>query len=130
MKTEHHAYTTTQPTALIADALTRAYTQLRADVSTITDPLGPIPAPGQTPPDIAVVGEGRNLIGGYWAVQAYVQDQGTHRYVELVALGQPLHERALAGARNTVSLTKSTQKLNDIAATLHTATGDLTPTTD
>lgn len=56
------------------------------------------------PPDLAVLVEKGSLLGGSSAIQIHVNDEGDHRLVAIVALGNSGFERAWGGARNTVSL--------------------------
>ncbi|KQQ07599.1 hypothetical protein [Rathayibacter sp. Leaf296] len=58
-------------------------------------------------PDLAVLVEKNSLLGGSSAVQIHLNDEGDHRLIGIVALGNSGLERAWGGARNTVSLTGS-----------------------
>lgn len=53
-----------------------------------------------------------------WAVQFYVFDRGDHREICIVALGDGGFSRAFNGIKNTVSLSKSTQVAEQLAAEL------------
>ena len=59
------------------------------------------------PPDLAVLVEKGSLLGGSSAVQVHINDEGDHRLVAVVALGDSGFARAMAGARNSVSFAGS-----------------------
>jgi hypothetical protein len=58
-------------------------------------------------------------IGGLWAVQVYVFDNGDQRQVKLVALGDRGLSRAWGGMRNTASLAKSLKIAERAAAAIN-----------
>ena len=55
------------------------------------------------PADLAVLVAKNGLIGGASAVQVHVNDEGDHRVIGIIALGDSGFARAWGGARNTVS---------------------------
>jgi hypothetical protein len=59
--------------------------------------------------DIQVVASGADFTA-LWAVQIYVVDRNNVREVMLVALGDSILSRAMGGARNTTSPSKSISK--------------------
>jgi hypothetical protein len=64
--------------------------------------------------DIEIVARGVDFTA-MWAVQIYVVDEGETREVTLVALGDGTFSRAMAGARNSTSLSKGIRKRDAIA---------------
>ncbi|GAB2559475.1 hypothetical protein [Leucobacter ruminantium] len=66
------------------------------------------------PSDLAVLVEKNGLIGGSSAIQVHVNDEGDHRLLAIIALGDSGFARAWGGARNTVSFGGSKK----LAATL------------
>ena len=101
MKTESVEFTTEKSLQQIVAILRQATSELKATMETVDsggDALSKFDGP--TDSDIQVVLSGRlGCIGGLkhprmgsmqndWAVQVYVDDMGTARHVQLVALGQ------------------------------------------
>ena len=70
------------------------------------------------PADLSVLVEKSGLIGGSSAVQVHVNDEGDHRLVEIIALGDSGFSRAMQGARNSVSLRGSKKLAAAVAETL------------
>lgn len=72
--------------------------------------------------DIEIVAQGgepiMGLSTGSWAVQIYVVDRGMEREIALVALGDNLLTRAWNSIRNSMSLSKSIKKRDEIADAL------------
>lgn len=68
--------------------------------------------------DIEIAASGQSLVGGAWTVQIYVRDGGSARNVSLLALGHSGFTRVMAGAKNTISMTKSIAKRDEIAAAI------------
>jgi hypothetical protein len=68
--------------------------------------------------DIEVVAQGQGFMSGGWAVQIYVFDEGERRRVSLIALGDGGFTRAMAGATNSVSLSASKKKRDQLANAL------------
>lgn len=68
--------------------------------------------------DIEIAASGRGLVGGGWTVQIYVRDDGAVRHVSLLALGHSTASRIWAGAKSTISMTKSIAKRDEIAAAI------------
>lgn len=55
------------------------------------------------PPDFSILAEKSGLIGGDSAIQVHINDNGDHRLVSIIALGDSGFARAMAGARNSLS---------------------------
>jgi hypothetical protein len=60
----------------------------------------------------------KKTIGGIWAVQVFVFDQGHQRQVKFIALGDSGASRAFHGIKNTASLSKSVKIAEQAAAAL------------
>jgi hypothetical protein len=68
--------------------------------------------------DIQVVAQGVDFTA-HWAIQVYVQDEGSQRNILLIALGDSGFTRAMGSLKNTISLTKSIKKRDYIASLLN-----------
>ncbi|WP_409046923.1 hypothetical protein AB2L57_09395 [Microbacterium sp. HA-8] len=68
--------------------------------------------------DIEIIAQGQSLLGPQWAVQVYVVDEEDKRAILLVALGEGGFTRAMSGARNSLSLSASIKRRDEIAAAL------------
>jgi len=110
----------------LGQALNRGFTRLKAKVERVSASSNPLDSLNGSP-DVAVVGTGQSLLGGGWAVHAYVTDLGTHRHVELVALGDSGFTRAFDGIRNSLSLGKSSEKMAQLADDLRSEDRDPRP---
>lgn len=117
MKQNILRFESTLPTPQIGMNLNQAYGRLRASVESIQASSNPLETFGQNP-EISVVGSGKSLLGGSWAVQAFVTDTGPVRQIELIALGDSAGSRVFNGAKNTLSLGKSNEKLSEIVSDL------------
>ena len=120
MKTNNLEFESSLTVQQLGHTLNGAYSRLRATVEPVEHSSNPLDTLGGSP-DIAVVGMARGLVGGAWGVHAYVNDVGPHRHVELVALGDSGFSRAFNGMRNTISLSKSSEKMAQIAEDLRSA---------
>lgn len=120
MKTNSLEFESTLSVQQIGQTLNRAYSRLKANVEPVEASSNPLDTMGGSP-DIAVVGTAKGLVGGSWGVHAYVNDAGTHRQIELVAIGDSGFSRAFNGIRNTVSLGTSSEKMAQIAEDLRAA---------
>lgn len=67
--------------------------------------------------DLAVVGSRQGMLN-QWAVQAYLTGKGSGTGITLIAVGDGAGSRMMAGARNSVSLSKSTEQMQQIIAAL------------
>ena len=117
MKQAAAQFVSNLPTTQLGINLNNAYGGLKANVESIQPSSNPLESFGHTP-EISVVGSGKSLLGGSWAVQAFVTDSGPVREIELIALGESAGARAFNGAKNTFSLSKSKEKLSAIVDSL------------
>lgn len=118
MKTSEITLRTTRSVADLGRALQTAFANARAEsIDPIQSGSGALSSFDDRA-DIEVVGHGGSLLGGMWAVQVYVHDQGDFREVQLVAIGDSGLSRAWHGARNTASLSLSTKKRDLVADAL------------
>ena len=67
---------------------------------------------------IQIVASSRGFISGNWSVQVYVSDDGAARRVSLLALGHSAFSRIMGGAKDTLSMSKSIAKRDEIAAAI------------
>ncbi|MCO7274086.1 hypothetical protein [Cellulosimicrobium cellulans] len=73
------------------------------------------------PPDFSILAEKRGLIGGDSAIQVHINDNGDHRLVLLVALGDSGFARAMQGARNSLSFGGSKKFAATVAEAIRSA---------
>lgn len=118
MKTAESTFTTTRTVPdigrMLREALTRAKARSIDDIQSSSGALSNF----DDKADIQVVAQGQSLLGARWVVQFYVHDRDTHRDVTLVALGDGGFTRAMNGTTNTVSLSASIKRRDEIAALL------------
>ncbi len=110
----------TSPKSLneLKSALQRVLAEARAkSIQEIEVPYDPLAVPTESV-DLKIVAEGQGLIGGSWAVQIFADEHDEGCDVMLIALGDSGFARAMGGVRNTVSLSKSVQVRDAIAARL------------
>jgi len=99
-----------------ANIVNAGFAKMKAQVEAIEASSNPLDQlDGEA--DIAVVGR-RATMMNLWAVQVYLFDMGEKCGIEMVALGEGGFTRAMHGPRNTVSLTKSVQKMESLVADL------------
>lgn len=95
-------------------ALTAAKAQLVEDIESTFGAL----AQFDDVAAIQIVASSRGLISVNWSVQVYVRDNGPARDVSLLALGHSAFSRIMGGAKDTISLSKSIAKRDEIAAAI------------
>lgn len=125
MKTMYRNFETGMSVREIGQVLNRAFGQVKGTVDPIASSQNPLDSFDGIP-DIAVAAQGQGLLTGAWVVQAYVYDVGDRRHIGLVALGDGGFSRAMQGIRGSVSLSKSTEKMDAVIQTLRTSDSSLT----
>jgi len=118
LKTDEIEFSTVLPVAQLGRALQEVLRSVKAkSIEPIESSSGALSS-FDDKAEIEIIAQGQSLLGGQWAVQAYVFDRGHDRLVTLVALGDGGFTRAMNGARNTASLGGSIKKRDEIAAAL------------
>lgn len=118
MKSSEISFTTRKSLADVGGSLQAAMARVKAqEIAQIESSSGALAAFDQRA-DIEIVGSGKTLLTGYWAVQVYVADEGEHRAVTLIALGDSGLSKAMHGAANSTWLSTSTKKRDEIASFL------------
>lgn len=124
MKTAERNLRTELSVRELGQCLNDATSRLKASVTKIHDSTNPLDSFDRTA-DIAVAVQGKGKLSSAWAVQIYVYDEGDHRKIELIALGDSGFQRAMMGVQSSVSLSKSMEKMDTIVSFLESTDSSL-----